>query len=219
MFMQAGFAMVETGFTRAKNAVHTMAMNFVIYPIGMLGFWLIGFGAHDGRRRPAGRRSAAPRAGAHEFGDAHRRPPSAACSARRSFALLERRRTIPASLAMFLFQMVFMDTAATIPTGAMAERWKFSSFVVYGLFMSMLLYPLYGNWVWGGGWLAALGSELRARPRPRRLRRLVGRAHDRRRDGAGRARSCSGRASASSGATGRSAPSPATTCRWRCSAR
>jgi Amt family ammonium transporter len=58
---------------------------------------------------------------------------------------------------MFLFSAVFMDTAATIPTGALAERWKFSAFVVYGFFMSALLYPLYANWVWGGGWLAALG--------------------------------------------------------------
>jgi Amt family ammonium transporter len=58
---------------------------------------------------------------------------------------------------MFLFAAVFMDTAATIPTGAMAERWRFSLFLAYGLFMSMLLYPIYGNWVWGGGWLATLG--------------------------------------------------------------
>src|SRR5215510_14873623 len=58
---------------------------------------------------------------------------------------------------MFLFAAVFMDTAATIPTGAMAERWRFSAFLIYGLFMSMVLYPIYGNWVWGGGWLSALG--------------------------------------------------------------
>jgi ammonium transporter, Amt family len=58
---------------------------------------------------------------------------------------------------LFLFQMVFMDTTATIPTGAMAERWKFSSFMVYALFISMFVYPIYGNWVWGGGWLATLG--------------------------------------------------------------
>ena len=61
--------------------------------------------------------------------------------------------------ALFLFQMVFMDTAATIPTGAMAERWKFSAFVVFAFFMSMFVYPLYANWVWGGGWLAALGAN------------------------------------------------------------
>ena len=61
--------------------------------------------------------------------------------------------------ALFLFQMVFMDTAGTIPTGAMAERWKFSAFIVFGFFMSMVVYPLFGNWVWGGGWLATLGKE------------------------------------------------------------
>src|SRR5205807_2168494 len=58
-----------------------------------------------------------------------------------------------------LFQMVFMDTAATIPTGAMAERWKFSAFVIFGFFMAMVAYPLYANWVWGGGWLSQLGKN------------------------------------------------------------
>jgi Amt family ammonium transporter len=61
--------------------------------------------------------------------------------------------------ALFLFQMVFMDTAATIPTGAMAERWRFSSFVVFSLVISALIYPIYGNWVWGGGWLSTLGKD------------------------------------------------------------
>ena len=64
-----------------------------------------------------------------------------------------------AVFALFLFQMVFMDTTATIPTGAMAERWKYSSFVIYGLFVGSIIYPLYGNWVWGGGWLATLGTN------------------------------------------------------------
>jgi Amt family ammonium transporter len=64
-----------------------------------------------------------------------------------------------AVFALFLFQMVFMDTAATIPTGAMAERWKFSSFVVFGFFISMFTYPLFANWVWGGGWLSQLGKN------------------------------------------------------------
>ena len=59
--------------------------------------------------------------------------------------------------ALFLFNMVFMDTAATIPTGALAERWKFSSFIIFGFFMAMFVYPLFANWVWGGGWLAELG--------------------------------------------------------------
>ena len=64
----------------------------------------------------------------------------------------------PPNLAMFLFSAVFMDTAATIPTGALAERWRFASFVAYGLFMSMILYPVFANWVWGGGWLGSLGA-------------------------------------------------------------
>jgi Amt family ammonium transporter len=64
------------------------------------------------------------------------------------------------NLAMFLFGTVFMDTAATIPTGTLAERWRFSAFLAYGFFMSMVIYPVYGNWVWGGGWLAALGVDV-----------------------------------------------------------
>jgi Amt family ammonium transporter len=64
-----------------------------------------------------------------------------------------------AVFTLFLFQMVFMDTAATIPTGAMAERWKFSAFVVYGFFISMISYPIFANWVWGGGWLSQLGKN------------------------------------------------------------
>ena len=156
MFMQVGFAMVETGFTRAKNAVNTMAMNMIIYPIGVLGFWLVGYGLMQGGvaiwpslgHRLVGAHEITVQVGGHALG----------LFGATRFALL----TAPhdaANLTMFLFSAVFMDTAATIPTGAMAERWKFSAFLVYGLFMSMLLYPLYGNWVWGGGWLAAMGTN------------------------------------------------------------
>ncbi len=150
MFMQVGFALVETGFTRAKNAVNTMGMNLVIYPVGVLGFWLVGYALMLGGVREWPSLGSAI-AGAHEvmlgsfgvFGAA-------------KFALVSVAHD-PSSLAMFLFATVFLDTAATIPTGAMAERWKFSAFLVYGFFMSMFLYPLYGNWVWGGGWLSTLG--------------------------------------------------------------
>jgi Amt family ammonium transporter len=65
----------------------------------------------------------------------------------------------PAVAAMFLFQMVFMDTTATIPTGAAAERWRFSSFVLFSFLISTVIYPIYANWVWGGGWLSALGTN------------------------------------------------------------
>jgi Amt family ammonium transporter len=154
MFMQVGFAMLETGFTRAKNAVNTMAMNLIIYPIGLIGFWLAGYALMMGGVAqwpslgtiPIARRELALQIGAHRYG----------LLGFGKFALVTVSHD-PASLAMFLFAVVFMDTAATIPTGAMAERWKFSAFFIYGFFMSMFLYPLYGNWVWGGGWLSQLG--------------------------------------------------------------
>ncbi len=157
MFMQVGFAMLETGFTRAKNAVNTMAMNVIIYPIGLIGFWLTGYGLMMGgvREWPSLGAAQLPahelaiKLGAHSYG----------LIGLGKFGLVSVSHE-PASLAMFLFAVVFMDTGATIPTGAMAERWKFSAFFIYGFFMSMFLYPLYGNWVWGGGWLSQLGVNL-----------------------------------------------------------
>jgi Amt family ammonium transporter len=157
MFMQAGFAMVETGFTRTRNAVHTMAMNFIIYPIGVIGFWITGFafmwgGVNGwpslGTAASDSHELALTLAG-HRYG----------LLGWSRFALIDTAHD-PSTMAMFLFAVVFMDTAATIPTGAMAERWRFASFLVYGFFMSMLLYPIFGNWVWGGGFLGALGANL-----------------------------------------------------------
>lgn len=154
MFMQVGFAMLETGFTRAKNAVNTMAMNLVIYPVGLIGFFLTGYGLMLGG---VGRyASLGSTVIAHRELTIHLGGLSFGLLGLTKFGLFSVAGD-PGSLAMFLFAVVFMDTAATIPTGAMAERWKFSAFFVYGLFMSMFLYPLYGNWVWGGGWLSQLG--------------------------------------------------------------
>ena len=82
--------------------------------------------------------------------------------------------------ALFLFQMVFMDTTATIPTGSMAESWNFKSFVVYGFFVGGILYPLYANWVWGGGWLSQLGQKFRTGPWTCRFCRLIRSSYDRR---------------------------------------
>lgn len=156
MFMQVGFAMLETGLTRAKNAVHTMALNLLIYPICVIGFWLVGFGlmygGYDGWPSLGG--LAVPH---HELGIALGGKHLGLLGASK-FALVEV-SSDPAHMAMFLFATVFMDTAATIPTGAMAERWKLLAFVAYGFFMSTVLYPLYGNWVWGGGFLSQLGAE------------------------------------------------------------
>jgi len=154
MFMQLGFALLETGFTRAKNAVNTMAMNLVSYPVGLIGFWLTGYGFMMGGvdQWPSlgtfglPHRELSLQLGHHAFG----------LLGFSKFGLLAVNKD-PGSLAMFLFATVFMGIAATIPTGAMAERWKFSAFLLYGFFMSMFLYPLYGNWVWGGGWLSQLG--------------------------------------------------------------
>ena len=156
MFMQAGFAMVETGLTRARSAANTMAMNLVIYPVGVLGFWLVGYGIMMGGVPSWPTLAAAAPAG-HEVALSLGGKAWGLLGAAR-FALVTVANE-PSHLAMFLFAAVFMDTAATIPTGAMAERWRFGAFLVYGLFMSALLYPLYGNWVWGGGWLAQLGAN------------------------------------------------------------
>ncbi len=156
MFMQAGFAMAETGFTRAKNAGHTMAMNFMVYALGMLGFWLCGFALQMGGAGPyatlGGGGTMNGEFVIHLFG--------------KEFGLFGTKgfflsgQAYDASIfAMFLFQMVFMDTTATIPTGSMAERWTFKSFMVYGIVVGAVIYPLFANWVWGGGWLAKLGSN------------------------------------------------------------
>jgi Amt family ammonium transporter len=154
MFMQAGFAMVETGFCRAKNAAHTMSMNFMVYPIGMLGYWICGFALQmGGVGAVAALGGTPPLTGEYAitlFGKTFE------IFGTRGFFLSGDAYDVGV-FTLFLFQMVFMDTAVTIPTGAMAERWKWSSFLVYGFFMSMFVYPLFANWVWGGGWLADLG--------------------------------------------------------------
>ena len=156
MFMQAGFAMAETGFTRAKNAGHTMAMNFMIYAIGLLGYWICGFAIQMG-----GVGALASLGGGTALLDGE----VSITLFGQSFGLFGTKGFFLSGDAydasvftLFLFQMVFMDTTATIPTGSMAERWTFKSFVIYGFFISMFVYPIYANWVWGGGWLATLGK-------------------------------------------------------------
>jgi Amt family ammonium transporter len=156
MFMQLGFAMVETGFTRAKNAAHTMAMNLVIYPLGLVCFWLVGFGVAMGG--VAGWPTLGSESSAHAELGLHLGGRFFGLLGGSKFALVSVAHN-PPNLAMFLFAAVFMDTAATVPTGALAERWRFSAFMTYGVFMSAFLYPLYANWVWGGGWLSALGTN------------------------------------------------------------
>lgn len=155
MFMQLGFAMVEGGLTRAKNSAHTFAMNFMIYPLGMIGFFICGFAFMFGGVGPLGtlggydglNQEFTINLFGHAFG----------LFGTKGFFLTS---TYDVGVfAMFLFQMVFMDTTATIPTGSMAERWKYASFFVYGIAVGTIIYPIFGNWVWGGGWLAQLGNN------------------------------------------------------------
>ncbi|MDO9111280.1 MAG: ammonium transporter [Desulfatirhabdiaceae bacterium] len=156
MFMQAGFALAETGFTQAKNAGHTMAMNFMVYAVGMLGYWICGFaiqmGGVGGVASLGGGTVLNNEFAINIFG--------------KEFGLFGTKGFFLSGVtydavvfSIFLFQMVFMDTTATIPTGSMAERWTFKSFVVYGFFIAGIVYPLYANWVWGGGWLSQLGKN------------------------------------------------------------
>src|SRR5438445_269544 len=156
MFMQAGFAFVETGLCRAKNAAHTMSMNFMIYPLGMLGFYLCGFAFMFGGLGPSGTMGGYGGLNGEWTINLFGKP----------FGLLGHKGFIlqgvgydTAAFALFLFQMVFMDTTATIPTGGAAERWKFSAFMIYGCFIGTIMYPVFGNWVWGGGWLSQLGAN------------------------------------------------------------
>jgi Amt family ammonium transporter len=160
MFMQAGFMFVETGLIRAKNAAHTAGMNFMIYPLGCLAFWAYGFAIGWGNwwNGPV--------------------PPGWYASLGPGLSVLNEGFTLGgwgifgtkgfflsssvgdvSVMALFFFMMVFMDTTATIPTGAMAERWAWKNFMLYGLWVA-LPYCLYANWVWGGGWLAQTGLNL-----------------------------------------------------------
>src|SRR4051795_5772032 len=149
LFMQAGFALVETGFTRAKNAAHTMMMNMVIFALGVVGWFICGYALMFGAADQSKILGLTPLGSPWHIGSWN-------ILAHSGFFLAGHAYDVSV-LGFFFFQLVFMDATATIPTGAMAERWKFSSFIVWGLFASMLLYPIYGNWVWGGGWLSQLG--------------------------------------------------------------
>lgn len=159
MLMQLGFAMVETGFTRAKNAAHTATMNFMVYGLAMFAYWVCGFAIQAGGLGPIlplGQtaetatltKALSVSLGGHTWN----------LMGLSGFFLTGVNYTAPV-FTYFLFQMVFMDTTATIPTGVLAERWKFASFIGLSLAIGGLIYPVYANWVWGGGWLSQLGSN------------------------------------------------------------
>ena len=132
-FMQPGFALCEAGFTRGKNVANILYKNFVDFSVGSLLFWLFGFGFMFGSE-------GAGFIGMPNFGD---------------LSFFDNGLPVEGFL---IFQTVFCATSATIVSGAMAERTIFSRYCIYSIFISLLIYPISGHWVWGGGWLNDLGE-------------------------------------------------------------
>ncbi len=134
-FMQAGFAMCEAGFTRAKNTGNILMKNLMDFCIGTPLYWLLGFGIMFG-------------AGTAAFGWID------------PFIMKDYSHVLPAGVPLWayaIFQTVFCATSATIVSGAMAERTKFSAYCLYSAAISLFIYPVSGHWIWGGGWLAGMG--------------------------------------------------------------
>ena len=191
MFMQAGFALVETGLCRAKNAAHTMAHELHGLPdrharvlgvglrLQMGGVGAMGTFGNDATLR-------------NEFVIHHRR---------QGVRPLRHEGLLPAIGSVHAAPSRRCSSSRwcswTPPRPSRRARWRSAgsspSFIIYSFVIGTIIYPLFGNWVWGGGWLVDARHQLRARPRPRRLRRLLGRAHDRRRRRARRAPRSSGR--------------------------
>jgi len=157
MFMQAGFAIVETGLCRAKNANHTMMMNFMVYGVGMLAYWLIGFAIQMGGVGGVANLGGAPPLNTEHVITLLGKP--FGLYGQHGIMLTQGGTYDVAVMVIFLFQMVFMDTALTIVTGSAAERWKFAAFLVSSFMLGAFIYPLFANWAWGGGWLANLGTN------------------------------------------------------------
>jgi ammonium transporter, Amt family len=157
MFMQAGFAAVETGLCRAKNANHTMMMNFMVYGFGLFAYWVMGFAIQQGGCAPVANLGGLTPLNS-EFAITGIGGKAWGLFGQRGFFLAGSTYDVGICV-MFLFQMVFMDTATTIVTGAAAERWKFAAFAISTFCLGAITYPLYGNWAWGGGWLSQLGGN------------------------------------------------------------
>jgi Amt family ammonium transporter len=131
-FMQAGFALVEAGFTRSKNTTNILFKNLMDYVIGTIVFWIVGFGIMFGSQNGFW--------GGFDW-----------------FSQNSYRTDMP-DLAFLMFQTVFAATTATIVSGAMAERTKFNAYLIYSAVITLVIYPVSGHWAWGGGWLSQLST-------------------------------------------------------------
>mgnify|MGYP001575542958 CR=1 FL=1 len=146
-FMNLGFAMVESGLCRSKNAVNILSKNVIVFCVTVVFFWLVGFAIMFGNGSPYFGATGWMLAGADNS-------PATGDAYKGIFASLN--WTGVPLYAKFIFQLVFAGTAATIVSGAVAERIKYFSFFVFSAAMAVIIYPIAGHWIWGGGWLATL---------------------------------------------------------------
>ena len=152
LFMQVGFAFLVTGLTRAKNAGHMMMMNIAAFAVAFIAYYAVGFALHFGGVAPVANLGGVGRLdGIWPRGDW-------GLFGLRGFFLQSHGTYDVGVMALFLFQVVFMETAGYIIIGAIAERISFAAFLLAEISMGALIYPVFGNWVWGGGWLARLGQ-------------------------------------------------------------
>lgn len=148
-FMNLGFACVESGFCRQKNAVNILSKNFIVFAVTTIGFWLLGWGLMFGNGSDL-----VGTAGLWMVEGADNSP-ATGDGYRGAYEALK--GTGVPLWAKFFFQLVFAGTAATIVSGAVAERIKYHAFILFSLIMAMAIYPVVGHWIWGGGWLQARG--------------------------------------------------------------
>jgi ammonium transporter, Amt family len=154
LFMQVGFAFLVTGLTRAKNAGHMMMMNIAAFAVAFLAYYAVGFAFQFGGVAPvANLGGITPLSGLFGHG-------SAGVLGTHGFFLQSGGGYDVGVMVLFLFQVVFMETAGYIIIGAIAERISFAGFLLAEVAMGAIIYPIYGMWVWGGGWLAHLGQSL-----------------------------------------------------------
>ncbi len=147
-FMNAGFCMLETGFCRSKNAVNLLAKNLIVFGLSTLAFWVVGFGLMFGDGNPLVGVSGFLLQGADNS-------PATGAAYQGTFSALNW-AGVPLE-AKFFFQLAFAGTAATIVSGAVAERIKFLAFFIFSLLLVGISYPITGHWIWGGGMLSGLG--------------------------------------------------------------